>query len=80
MLFLLIILMVIVPLVVLLVMGEVNQRHEFRRRNKCCSVALQTVGYREKFYWYIENPEGIKLGQRFSLIMVESLVGEYPMV
>ena len=75
-----ILMMVMAQLVVLLVMGEVNQRREFRRRDKCCSVALQTVGYREKFYWYIENPEGIKLGQRFSLIMVESLVGEYPMV
>ena len=49
MLVIMILLIVMVPLVVLLVMGEFIQRRKFRRRDKCCSVALQTGGYREKF-------------------------------
>ena len=49
MLVFMILLMVMAPLVVLLVMGEFIQRREFRRRDECCSVALQTVGYRENF-------------------------------
>jgi len=65
-----ILLMVILPLVVLLVMGEIIQRRVFRRRDECCTVALQTEGILRninKLVFFEYRKEKIR-AENFSLI------------